>query len=282
MRYGFVILHYLTDDDTIKCVNSILKRYTDRNYEIVIVDNYSNNGSIEKVEKEFKNIKNIHFIKNVRNLGFAKGNNEGYKYCRDILKCNNIIISNNDIIVDSSNIFERIELDVKKYKSGIIGPDIVSMVDKGHQNPMTEDIQTKKDIIKDIIKYRILLTLNVLNLYNFTRNKFRNTGIKSRIKEFNPELKESVQLHGSFIIFTNLFVNKMQNAFCNDTFLYMEETILKKICDINEINTLYDPFIRVYHKEDSSTNKLNNSSKKKRTFVFKNLIKSLKVLLKYQ
>ena len=37
--------------------------------------------------------------------------------------------------------------------------------------------------------------------------------------------KENVQLHGAFIIFTPIFIKKMKNAFCDETFLYLEEII---------------------------------------------------------
>jgi len=76
MEFCFVILHYKTAEDTIECVNSI-NRLNDE-CSIVIVDNASNNGSIEKVENEFKTLSNVTIIKNRENVGFAAGNNVGY------------------------------------------------------------------------------------------------------------------------------------------------------------------------------------------------------------
>ena len=40
---------------------------------------------------------------------------------------------------------------------------------------------------------------------------------------------------------------------------------------------IYDPDIKVFHKEDSSTSSLFTASKDKRDFVFSNMVKSLKV-----
>ena len=67
----FVILHYLTTVDTLECIKSIKKNIKYKNYEIVIVDNASNNGSYITLEKEFKDDGKIHLIKNDKNLGFA-------------------------------------------------------------------------------------------------------------------------------------------------------------------------------------------------------------------
>ena len=55
MNYCFVILHYKTEKDTIECINSIKK--LSGNYSIVVVDNASNNGSIEAVENELMGVK---------------------------------------------------------------------------------------------------------------------------------------------------------------------------------------------------------------------------------
>lgn len=281
MKYGFVILHYLTDKDTIKCVNSIKEACKSENYYIVIVDNSSNNGSIERVEKEVKQFENVFILKNKKNLGFAKGNNVGYRFCKESLHCDCIIISNNDIIIATHNIFEKIEKDVKEYNSAIIGPDIESLVDYGHQNPMEEQLINKKKIRESILRYRILYFLSIFNLYDFFKKIFSKDKSVNRITTKKEGKIRNVQLHGSFLIFTKIFVTKMDNAFDDNTFLYMEEAILKKICEKNQLETLYDGEIKVYHKEDSATNRLYDETNEKRKFIFRNMIRSLKVLIKY-
>ena len=280
MNVGFVILHYLTDNDTIECINSIFEKCDNRiNYNIDVVDNFSNNGSIEKVEEYFKDNKKIHIIKNEKNLGFARGNNVGYRYCREELKCDYIMILNNDILIDSDNLFEKIEKNYNKYNCAVIGPDIVSMVDGGHQNPIESDNYNRLNIIYTIIRYIMLYILSIMHLYDILkRNKDKDETKKKSINKLK-EIIEGKQLHGAFLIFTPKFITKMEEAFFPKTFLYLEENILYKKCLNNNLKTLYDPNIKVYHKEDSSTNFLCINNKKKREFVFKNLIKSHIVLL---
>lgn len=281
-KYGFVILHYLTDQDTIKCVESIINTCNTNDYCIAIVDNFSNNGSIEKIEEKYKSVKNIYFLKNSKNLGFAKGNNVGYEFCKKELKCTTIIVLNNDTILNSKNILEQIELDETNYHPAIIGPDIQSMIDGGHQNPMKKVLIDRRIIKKQMRKYRMLLLINKVFLYDIIKKSGGKKETEKSVQDFESEYKENCYLHGSFVIFTKRFIEQYDYAFYPETFLYNEELILKKICENGNLKTLYDPNIKVLHKEDSSTNVLTkNNNRKKRSFVFKNLINSYKVLLKF-
>lgn len=56
------------------CVESVYRETVKHSLEVIVVDNSSSDGSIEEVEREFKDTV---VIKNNINLGFAKGNNIG-------------------------------------------------------------------------------------------------------------------------------------------------------------------------------------------------------------
>ena len=94
MNFCFVILHYRTADDTIECIESIEK--LNGVFNIVIVDNASNNGSIEEVEKLVGNRQNIYIIKNIMifrvfifNLKLKYGKHHSYIYISiKIFNCN--------------------------------------------------------------------------------------------------------------------------------------------------------------------------------------------------
>lgn len=101
MHISFVILHYLLADKTLRLVDSLLslsKSDTDV-IDIVIVDNNSDNGSFELIQNQLHDNPNIYLIHNDRNLGFARGNNVGYEYAREILHANVIAILNNDLVI---------------------------------------------------------------------------------------------------------------------------------------------------------------------------------------
>ncbi|WP_257608717.1 glycosyltransferase [Streptococcus pneumoniae] len=163
MNFCFVILHYRTSNDTIECIKSIQKLEGD--YKIVIVDNASQNGSIERVEALFANNDEIVIIKNTKNLGFAAGNNIGYAYARTQIKADMIAVLNNDIVIKQKDFINRIFELYRNSQFHIAGPDIVSLVDGHHQSPVVEKINSISKANKELFKYRILRIINKIGLY---------------------------------------------------------------------------------------------------------------------
>lgn len=274
MNFCFVILHYRTSNDTIECIKSIQK--LEGNYKIVIVDNASQNGSIERVEALFANNDEIVIIKNTKNLGFAAGNNIGYAYARTQIKANMIAVLNNDIVIKQKDFINRIFELYRNSQFHIAGTDIVSLVDGHHQSPVVEKINSISKANKELFKYRILRIINKIGLYELmTRQPKKKL---NRVSAADPiGYQENVILHGSCVIFSPLYVSEEEFAFRPDTFMYMEEPILYEYCMLKNYKTVFDPSIVIYHKEDSSTNSLYNAAYAKREFVFKNMIRSLKI-----
>jgi len=70
---SIIVLSYNTKDYLKQTLSSIKKN---KNWQIIVVDNNSKDGSAKMVEKKFSHVKLIH---NQKNLGFAGGNNVGIK-----------------------------------------------------------------------------------------------------------------------------------------------------------------------------------------------------------
>lgn len=282
MNICFVILHYLTHEDTIKCIESIEHINGAEEATIIIVDNCSKNGSIEEIERYVKQFNNCVIIKNSENLGFAKGNNIGYKYCKELYRAPFVVVLNNDTIINQTDFIQKIQDSYMKYSFSVMGPDIISMVDSGHQNPLGK-MPDKKAVKRQIIKYTVLLCLSKIGIYNILQKNFGRKQVPQNVvpeKHPSKVLKDET-LHGACLVFSPLFTEMIDEPFCSETFLYKEEFILKKKCDSMGFSMVFDSDIEIYHKEDSSTNKIVSSIKAKREFLFKNLIKSNRVLLKF-
>lgn len=114
-----VVLNWNGFSDTKECLDS-LKRIDYTNYEIIVVDNGSTDGSAQKIEKDFPFVS---LIKNKENLGFSKGNNIGIrkamKYDTDY-----ILLLNNDVIVDPKFLSELVRGAETDPKIGMANPKI--------------------------------------------------------------------------------------------------------------------------------------------------------------
>ena len=279
MVFSFVILHYKTLNDTIECIESIKRIKTCHDYNIVVVDNNSDNGSYENLLQHYGQDKTIHFLHNDLNLGFARGNNAGYEYAKR-MNSDFIAILNNDIIVQSEDIVDKVIRAYETYDFSLLGPDIVSLVDQGHQNPMETTTADLPALRKSIWRYKLLWLVNKTPFYDVLRGKGSHQNYEER-REKNQNFEMNRQLHGSFIVYSPSYIKHEKYAFCPETFLYTEEPILYQYCLRKGYSTLYCPDICVYHKEDSSTNSLYIDDKEKRDFVFKNLISSHKIYYRH-
>ncbi|MCW8849921.1 MAG: glycosyltransferase [Melioribacteraceae bacterium] len=283
-NFCFVILHYITIQDTIECVESILSNLTYENFQIIIVDNNSPNNTGNELLIKYKNHSMIKVLVNNDNLGFARGNNVGYAFAKYKLNADFIALINNDTIIKQSDFIEQIITKYNLQPFHILGPDIISTVDNKHQNPQALTIQDKDRLIKYINFYKFQLLLNYLGLDKIletAKKKIISKPLVTPAKRISyPWNKEqtNVKLHGSALVFSPDYIKKYEGL--NPlTFMYAEESILYFIAQRDNLNMLYFPAIKIYHKEDSSTNSFLTKNYKKRRFYYINFIKSGKVLL---
>lgn len=76
MDISIIIVNWNTGKLLYNCVKSIVENTIGVKYEIIIVDNNSQDDSCNKIEDDFQNVKIIY---SKENLGFSKGNNLGIK-----------------------------------------------------------------------------------------------------------------------------------------------------------------------------------------------------------
>ena len=284
--FSFVILHYNTFDDTVDCIDSIFKNIDYPNYHIVVVENGSKNNSGMKLFQKYNGVPKITVLINQLNLGFAKGNNIGFRYSKYILKADFISLINNDTVIYQNNFVSKV---IEKYESTkfhILGPDIISTIDNSHQNPRDENLDTLINIKKHVRHFQKLLILNYLFLDEYfvkiKKKILPNSNLPRTTTDISSHYKEellNVKLHGSAIIFSPDFINKYDGLYPK-TFMYSEESILYYIAKRDYLTTIYFPEIKIYHKEDSATNSLFKSKMFKRRFYLKNFVKSGKEFIK--
>jgi len=121
MDLTIIIPSYNTKRYTLGCVKSVFQGIRDIDYEVIVVDNSSTDGSRESLEKISREKKNLYLIANTENLGFAKAVNQGIKKA----KGKYVLLLNSDIEVKKGSIEKLLDFAGKNRDIGIIGPRLV-------------------------------------------------------------------------------------------------------------------------------------------------------------
>lgn len=254
MKVVYVILHYLATTETIECVESLLK-LTDGagnlKNEIVIVDNGSPNKSFDTLSAKYKDNLQVHIILSERNLGFSKGNNLGFDFAKNKLNADFIVLLNNDTVIEQKDFSKLLISKYNEVKYAVLGPDIIT-ADGFHQNPGNKQSWGLVELTVYRMKKRLRIFANYFNI------GFLLQIINQREKDIyrNSKLLGDVEdtiLHGACMIFSPDYIDDY-NGLYPDTFLYMEEDILKLCADYCCFKMLYTGDLEIIHKEDAATN----------------------------
>lgn len=284
MTIGFEILHYQTSNDTIACVESIKRNVA--NPVIVIVDNASPNGSGQVISELYKNENSIHVILLNENMGFAKGNNVGYKYLRSNFECDFICCINNDTELICNNFENKLKTLYSEVEFAVMAPKVL-LNDGSIQsfNPTlhnTSYYQNELEVLAESEKYSQYLRKK--GVLTFLISYFpKSMGIIRKTKQkINPPYKNimrNVVLHGCFLVFSNAFISIFDEAFDPRTFMFREEELLYIKVRKKGLITVYSEKMCVKHKEDAATNSIYKNREDKYTFMRDNQMQSIKILL---
>jgi len=118
---SIIILNYNADQLLLDCVKSIMKTNYD-NFEIIVVDNASVDGSHIKCKERFKKIR---LIENEKNLGYCGGNNVGIQDAKGDF----IVILNPDTTVEPNWLSELVSV-YNKCGEALYQPKHLSLNDK--------------------------------------------------------------------------------------------------------------------------------------------------------
>ena len=116
MKVFIIVLTYNNYEDTRECLDSIAKLdYHPR--EVVVVDNNSLDGSLEKLKRDHPD---LIYIENAANLGFSGGNNAGIRYALE-RGADLVWLLNNDTVVDPEALTRLVEAAGILGDAGILG-----------------------------------------------------------------------------------------------------------------------------------------------------------------
>ena len=205
---SIVIVNYKSWKDLNNCLESLSEIDSSKfSLETIVVDNFSNDGKLDEYSKEFKNVT---FIQNSGNNGFANGCNVGANYSNGEY----LFFLNPDTIVYKKAIEELLDLAKKNPELGIISCNQKNIAGKEEE------------------KIRIFPSL--ITLFGFTRAIYRR--MSSKYKQVINS-KESIifpdWVSGSVVFISKKWFEKI-NKWNEDYWMYFEDVDLsKKVTDNN-------------------------------------------------
>lgn len=230
---SIIIVNYNTLELTKNTIESVFEKTEGITYEIILVDNASNDGSAEFFKNNYKD--KIIFIKNDKNLGFGKANNKGIQ----ISKGKYIFLLNSDTLL-INNAVKILCDNLKKEESyGVVGGALY-----------TQDLQPTNSFMRETpyvtIKTEINLCLNYLKkiILKFQKKK----------EQFNYTNKNLVvgAISGADMMIKKEVLDKV-GGFDEDFFMYCEEVELSYRISKAGYKSISVPEAKIIHLEGKST-----------------------------
>jgi GT2 family glycosyltransferase len=221
---SIIIVSYNSKEITSNCIESLIKYSTDFEYEIIVVDNCSIDGSSEYLQERYAN---IILIENQTNEGFGRANNKGIEKS----KFENIILLNSDTLLISNSIKKLIENFSNENDS--LGAATCQL--------LNEDGTTQKSIFHFNASFREVLSYNLL--------------VDKLLPDLLKRQNDINAVHGACMIFRKSNLAPL-GFFDPDFFLYSEEfEWCYRIKKAGKKLHIYDDINILHLEEASSTNK---------------------------
>ena len=231
MQVSIIIVNYNTCDFLKNCLNSIIEQTKDIEYEILVSDNGSTDGSLEMLEKEFPTVR---VIANVQNLGFGAANNRAL----EAAKGKYIFYLNSDTVLlnNAPKLFYDYFEAHSNEKLGAIG---ANLLDK--QNRVIHSYGTFAGFalsIKQLLKMSLSnLVISIFYIFHIPANRFAH----SDLTDFYTGLVDYITGADLFLL------NNASARFDENFFLYFEEADLQRQLDAKGQERLIIDGPRIQH-----------------------------------
>lgn len=118
-KVAIIIPTWNRKKDLLECLSS-LKKLTCSHYEIIVIDNASEDGTASAVESQFPE---VYLIRNTENVWFCKANNSGIRKALEG-DADYIFLLNDDCVVDPPALYELVKVAEEDKEVGIVGATV--------------------------------------------------------------------------------------------------------------------------------------------------------------
>ena len=115
---SIVIVNTNTRQLVSQCLESVYANPPSCDFEVIVVDNASTDGSCETIERRFPQVR---LIRNKRNLGFSLGNNRGFEIARG----KHIMLLNSDTLVLQGSLDKLLDALEVDPTVGVVAPQLI-------------------------------------------------------------------------------------------------------------------------------------------------------------
>ncbi|MFH1426652.1 MAG: glycosyltransferase family 2 protein [Candidatus Kerfeldbacteria bacterium] len=231
MDASIIIVSWNVRDLLSKCLQSIYTYTNDLDFEVIVVDNASTDGSAAMVKDTFPQAR---LIENDANVGFAAANNQGAKDAKG-----RVLVFLNDDVQLTSNAVERMVRQIESDNSiGVLGCRM-KFPDGSHQDSVRHFPGVRDQLLILLKLHNIFPTLPALRRYFATG------------MDYNKEQKVDQVMGACMVIRNEIF--KRVNGFDDGYRLWFEEVDLqKRIQKRLGLSAVYTPNVEIIHVKGAS------------------------------
>jgi len=236
---SIIIVNWKVKNFLKKCLDSILVYQNNYKIEIFVVDNNSQDGSVEMIKNDYSEVKLIALDKNI---GFGAANNLALKQASS----DYIFLLNPDTEITKDFFTKILQYTKNNPNIDIVGPKIIN--DDGNKQA---SVRRNPDLFSQIL---VLLKLtNISGANKFLDHYF--------FKDFNYNKEQSVdQIMGAAMFIKKSVFDKI-GTFDEKFFVWFEEVDLCKRARQAGIAIKYFPVARIVHHGGRSFSKSNTLKK---------------------
>ncbi|HKL17173.1 MAG TPA: glycosyltransferase family 2 protein [Patescibacteria group bacterium] len=228
IKLSIIIVNWNVKPLVHRCIGSIFKNLKNINFEIIVIDNNSQDGSKDLLKKLNKERQRLKIILNNKNIGFAAANNMGLKKAEGEF----ILFLNPDTEVRPNSVKKMIKKLESNKDIGLIGPKMISVSGKT-QSSVRKFPSVLSQAIIFLKLHHIFTKLPVL------KNYFQS--------DFNYDKEAEVEQVMGAAMMTKKDILKRVGYWDESYFLWFEDIDLcKKIKDAGW-KVIYTPEAEVFH-----------------------------------
>ncbi len=243
MNVSVIIVNYNTKELTKQAIRSVIDKTEGVEYEIIVVDNDSKDGSVEELKKTFQD--KITVIESKENLGFGRANNLGIKQSKG--KYVFLLNSDTELINNAIKIFyDYME---QNMQVGVCGGNLYNV----NEVPEESYMMYKNTIVSYFYWRYMELFYNIIAKFNKKKNYCRFN--------YSSKIKEVGYISGADMFIRRETLDK-SGLFDENIFMYLEDADLNFRIRNENYNIKSVPQAKIFHYMSKSSGDIINKFSK--------------------